>query len=513
VYDAFNFVDEQASGKARPKLMTGLYAQDLWAPRVVPHLIRDLRRSLLEAGLTEDGVRSAGTADAWSLGAGQSATDGSPFSSLLTLLWLGAPVEASQARAALEPLRLEDLETLGVADLRDGHVRPRCVVRPVDGLLVASDLPTAHADPVLGNVPASDTLARLTVRRPAGRALDLGSGCGVQGLQLARHSQTVISVDVNPRALAFTAFNAALNETINLETREGSWFAPVAGERFDTITCNPPYVISPDTTYTYRDGGLRRDEVCRMVVREAARHLADEGVATVLCNWIHESSWSDPLRSWVADTGCDALLLHYATVDPPIYAANWNAELRRRAPATFEATVRRWIEYYAAEHIPHIGVGAVILRRRQGGRHWVRALDMGAGPTCQSSDDILRLFNASDFLEQHRGPEIFRHAYAPLEGHRVDQVLGFSGGKYAVGPAVFRRVPGIGLEVAVDARVLEVVLECDGRRVLEELAAETARRRGETVDAVRSLVEAPIRQLIERGFMLPRDERKGEYAC
>ena len=86
-----------------------------------------------------------------------------------------------------------------------------------------------QADPVLGNVPASETLARLTVRRPAGRALDLGSGCGVQGLLLARHSETVISVDVNPRALAFTAFNAASNAAANLESREFSGSRPSPG--------------------------------------------------------------------------------------------------------------------------------------------------------------------------------------------------------------------------------------------------------------------------------------------
>jgi methylase of polypeptide subunit release factors len=467
---------------------------------------------LLEAGLTEDGIRSSlgGTADPWSLAAGHLAAD---TSALLTLFWFGASLDAGQAQAALGPLRLADLETLGMADIRDGVVRPRCVIRPADGLHVVSDLP-GHADPVLGNVPASETLARLTVRRPVRRALDLGCGCGVQGLLLARHSETVVSIDVNPRAVAFTAFNAALNDTTNLESREGSWFAPVAGERFDTIACNPPYVISPDTSYTYRDGGLPRDGVCRMVVGEAARHLAEGGFATVLCNWVHDGSWSDPLRSWVADTGCDALLLHYATVAPPTYAANWNAEFRRRAPAMFEATVQRWIEYYSAEHIAHIGVGAVILRKRQSDTHWVRALDMGAGPSCQSSDDILRLFKASDFLQTHRGREIFRHAYAPLEGHRVDQSLRFSGGKYAVEPAVFRRTPGIGLEAHVDPAALEVLFECDGRRVLDDVAAETARRRGETVETVRTQVEEAVHRLIERGFMIPIvHDSEGEAAC
>src|SRR5204863_9836330 len=138
----------------------------------------------------------------------------------------GASLDAGQAQAALEPLRIADLETLGVVEVRDGVVLPRCIIRPVEGLLVASDLP-GHDDPVLGNVPASETLARLTVRRHSRRALDLGSGCGVQGLLLARHSENVISIDMNPRAVALTAFNAALNDTGNLESREGSWFAPV----------------------------------------------------------------------------------------------------------------------------------------------------------------------------------------------------------------------------------------------------------------------------------------------
>ena len=44
-------------------------------------------------------------------------------------------------------------------------------------------------DFVLGVSSASSTLAQLTVRDPVGRALDLGTGCGVQSLHLARHAE------------------------------------------------------------------------------------------------------------------------------------------------------------------------------------------------------------------------------------------------------------------------------------------------------------------------------------
>lgn len=477
------------------------------APCADPRLVRTLRQRLGEIGFSEDGIRSAcgaGTSpDPWALAASQPFADGSPFSICVALFWSGTPVTEEQAESALAPLCLPDLERLGVAVLRDGLAHPRCLIRPADGLLIASDLPTTQADCVLGFVPASETLARLTVRRPAGRALDLGTGCGVQGLLLASHSGTVDSIDVNPRAIAFARFNSQLNDVTNVRCLEGSWFAPVEGERFDTIACNPPYVISPDATFTFRDGGLPRDGVSRMVVRETARHLATGGIATVLCNWVHEDVWADPLRSWVSDTGCDALLLHYATVEPAAYAARWNMELGARSPQAYEATVRRWTDYYGAERITQIGLGAVILRRRPAGTNWVRALDMVSGPTCQSGDHVLRLFDAADFLESDSGRDFFRCAYRLVDGHRVDQTLYFADGAYVVRPAVFRCLPGLGLEAHVDARALEVLLECDGRRRLEELVTEAAQRRNESVDDVKSLVECAGRQLVERGFMIP----------
>jgi methylase of polypeptide subunit release factors len=496
--------------------------QPLRVPRADPLLIPRLRERLAEVGFSDEGIRRAWNvemgSDPWSLAAVQPASDGSPFSAVVTLLWSGTPVEARRLEAALAPLRLLDLERLGLVEIRDRLAHPLCLVRPAGPLMVASDLPAVGADPVLGVVPASETLANLTVRRRGGRALDLGTGCGVQALLLARDHEAVVAVDVNPRALAFARFNAALNGAANLEPREGRWFAPVEDERFETVACNPPFVISPDVTYTYRDGGLPRDAVSRMVVREAARHLADGGFATILCNWIHDDAWADPLRSWVADAGCDALLLHYASVDPVSYAARWNAELQGRAPAIFDATVRRWVDHYRAEGIARIGFGAVILRRRAGAKSWVRALDMATGPTCASSDHVLRLFEGADFLESSPGGDLLRQAFRLVDGHRVDQTLAYQGETYRVGPAVFRCVPGIGLEAPVDPRALEVLLDCDGRRPLAELVREAMVRRGDGGGSLATLVEGAVRLLVERGFMTAileerKEEEKGEREC
>ena len=480
----------------------------LKTPAIDRRRLAQLRHHLAGIGFTEDGIRAAVSGapspDPWSFASQDLRADGSPLSVVARLFCLGLPVERRQAESAFGPLRISDLQELGLVESGDGLIRPSCLIRPANGLLVASDIPSSFPDIVLGAVPASETLARLTIRRPAARAFDLGTGCGVQALLLAQHVADVIAVDINPRALAFATFNAALNELTNVRVREGSWFAPVEAERFDIIACNPPYVISPDTAFTYRDGGLMRDQVSRMVVRESARHLADGGFATVLCNWIHDGDWAAAVRPWAEATGCDALFLHYATLDPLNYAMRWNTELRARDPQLFEATVRRWLEYFRRERIEHIAFGGILLRRREGvSSHWVRALKMSEGPTGACSDHILRLFDGADFLESPAGQDLFRHAYTMVEGHQVNQTLRFRDGQYGVAPAIFQCVPGLGLESQVDARTLEVLLECRADRPLGELVRATAADRGEPVDAVQALVGPAVRQLVERGFMVP----------
>src|SRR6185295_16402497 len=123
-------------------------------------------------------------------------------------------------------------------------------------LLVASDLPDdegLHPDHVAGMHRPSVTLADLTVRRHVARALDMGTGCGIQALLAAQHAELVVATDVNERALAFADLNAALNDLDNVETRAGSFFEPVEGETFELVVSNPPYVISPEIAYVFRD--------------------------------------------------------------------------------------------------------------------------------------------------------------------------------------------------------------------------------------------------------------------
>ena len=73
----------------------------------------------------------------------------------------------------------------------------------------------------MGVADSSRMLARLTFRRPVERALDIGTGCGYHAILAAQHAEHVIATDINPRAIAFTAFNALLNDAPNVECRVG----------------------------------------------------------------------------------------------------------------------------------------------------------------------------------------------------------------------------------------------------------------------------------------------------
>ncbi len=100
--------------------------------------------------------------------------------------------------------------------------------------------------------PETERLVELALERlPVGAPLqiaDLGTGSGAIALALAseRPQAQVLATDMSEAALAVARSNARAHALSNVRFGQGSWYAPLAGERFDLIASNPPYIASDD---------------------------------------------------------------------------------------------------------------------------------------------------------------------------------------------------------------------------------------------------------------------------
>jgi release factor glutamine methyltransferase len=131
-----------------------------------------------------------------------------------------------------------------------------------------------------------EALAHLPRGEPR-RVLDLGTGSGAIALAI-KHERAVAKVtasDVSEAALTVARANA---QRLALEVRfvESDWFAALAGERFDVILCNPPYVAADDPAFEQLgfeprlalDGGADGLDALRAVLSAARVHLLADGL-------------------------------------------------------------------------------------------------------------------------------------------------------------------------------------------------------------------------------------------
>ncbi|RAY13651.1 methyltransferase [Actinomadura craniellae] len=427
--------------------------------------------------------------------------DGSPLSDLVRLFWLQVPVPAPAGIA-------DDLVATGLAERSGGEVRALLHVEPVEGVRgghagyavsdrkVRPGAGTLRPDHVVGAGGASASLANLVVERPFGTALDVGTGCGVQALHLAGRAARITATDVNPRALELTRLSLALSGA-TAELLPGSLYEPVAGRSFDLIVSNPPFVVSPDGRYTYRESGLPGDEVCRRLVAGAPAHLAEDGWCQLLANWLHVEGtpWAERVGEWAAAAGCDAWVVQRDVQDPAEYAELWLRDSCETGTAEYRARYDAWLDHFERHRVTGIGFGWISLHRGGADRPGVRVEELRHAveqPVGGYVSAVLRglsaPFSPAGALRTAAG--VVQEQVGPPGAEDPERIVL----RQANG---LRRAAGVGTVEAALAGV------CDGTLPLGPLLDAIAQLMELPAEQVHAHAEAVLPELIADGFFEP----------
>jgi hypothetical protein len=486
----------------------------------LPH---DLRAALLAADFTYDAVAELlGPLAHDALARNETVPglrrtrDGSPLATLVRLFLLQVPVPAADAERALPGL-VDRMAVEGLLEQSVGEVAARLDVRPYatedQHLWVVSDLTPGldgapqrvGPDHVLGISPASTSLAQLTIREPVGRALDLGTGCGVQALHLARHARQVVATDVNARALRLTRFNAALNDVEDrVDVRDGSFFEPVRDDRFDLIATNPPFVISPATgeRLVYRDSGLPGDRVVEDIVRTAPRHLTEGGWCQVLANWViaEGTPWDERLATWLSDD-VDALVVQREVLDPAAYVELWLKDAGHH-PSTGSVRMEEyhqrydtWLQWFDEQRIEAVGFGWFHLRRGAtgGGRRelldWPYDVEQPIAPAVAAWGAAVHA-DAGPSARLRLRPDVRQETLGPVGAEDPETI-------------VLRQQTGLRRARTADTVVAGLVGACDGDLTVGQILDALAQLLDLDSAATREDYLPVVADLVREGFLLP----------
>jgi len=496
-------------------------------PSLTPALALALAADLAEARYTDERLAAvwgrsahaalrAGDAAAARRAAGRTED---PAALVARILWWGEDVPAEAAVRAFPRTGVDGLVAAGVVERRDAAVRALVAIRPQafrddlgDGSWwIASDLdeaagiaplPPAH---VLGVGGASRTLAALLPPGDVELALDLGCGCGILSLHLARRARRVVATDVSARALELTAFNARLNGVTGIETRPGSLYGPVRGERFGLIAANPPFVVTPRAegvpVHEYRDGGLVGDGLMEAVVTGLGAHLEPGGLAAVLGNWESRPGRPglDAVRGWLA--GLDAWIVEREELDPVEYARLWvrDGGVRAGTPG-YDRLVTAWLDDLEGRGVASLGLGWVLARRPRGGVVAERAERVGH-PVGEGGLGA----HVAAFFAAHDAPAL--HDDTVLLASRLVVAPDVTEARHLVpgadDPSVIelRQGGGLGRTVAADPALAALVGASDGELTVAALVAAIAELLEVDAADLRADLLPRVRELIATGFL------------
>jgi len=204
---------------------------------------------------------------------------------LLRLLIDGEDINADHLKQFTSAAFVDAMVASGLTQLEGETLRSRLCLFPCYGKYIVTDRACKNTamNQVMWLWGESFILGGLVPRMQRERAIDVGSGSGVHAILAASHCREVLGVDINPRAIEFGRFNAALNGASNVEFALSDLFAMVEGD-CDLMLANPPYI--PDCTApageNFWSGGEQGTAILRRIVEAIPERLAETGTAHVI---------------------------------------------------------------------------------------------------------------------------------------------------------------------------------------------------------------------------------------
>jgi carbamoyltransferase len=312
----------------------------------------------------------------------------------------------------------------------------------------------------------SYTLARGTIRKFAGKTLDLCTGSGVQAILASGHSHEVTGVDISARAINFSRFNSIFNKTGNVTFIKGDLLEPVPTKKFDLIIANPPFVPAPKVEIYYRDGGVNGEDQLKKILGSLDNSLTDEGTCQIftLLVFQQEQSYMEKLQEYLGTHDYHILVLATNFIDAEFFAIDQMSDF-----GTFDEYRKKlaeWLKSFYDNRIYQMADGIITIARAHKGVSPVHRLVKCRNLSKTYSKEVESYFHTLCTCQDEK--ELA--AWIPAVRSMVKSIWKECLLKTHATYKVLFADDDLSLQADIDEDEFRILQLCDGHRSMEEIA-------------------------------------------